>query len=290
MSVYQTPGVHVRAVQPPPAIRALRTDVAGLVGIAERGPLHEAVRTTSWEQFRATFGGLRPGAWLPHAVQGFFSNGGRVAWIVRVADPDAASSAWASVPSAGSSSRLIVRARSPGAWGRRLVARLTRLILASTTLDGDRVASTRGLRPGIVARVRRPGAADQHVVLASVELASGRVQWRVPPAGLGPARLDVLGLGLSVFEQSRLVEQHSGLGLDAFAGVDRPAAAEPPIAEAIAERSTRIFVEEAGGDPLDLPLQGDYPLDRDGADGLSTLRPDHFAGEATQARVWGLHA
>ena len=45
MRPYQTPGVyHERADADAGGVNALRTDIAGFVGIAERGPLHLAVR------------------------------------------------------------------------------------------------------------------------------------------------------------------------------------------------------------------------------------------------------
>src|SRR5271166_1450812 len=97
MPVYVTPGVYR---QPQPAqsddIRLVRTDVAGFVGFAERGPLPPpdatpddaagvAVRLTSWAEFLATFGGFVPYSYLAYAVRGFFDNGGTTCYVVRVA-------------------------------------------------------------------------------------------------------------------------------------------------------------------------------------------------------------
>jgi len=42
----------------PGGIAAIRTDVAGFVGIAERGPMGTPVRVESWVQFQSMFGGL----------------------------------------------------------------------------------------------------------------------------------------------------------------------------------------------------------------------------------------
>ena len=39
---------------------------------------------TSWSQFEDLYGGLIPGAMLPHSVYGWFNNGGGVCYIVRV--------------------------------------------------------------------------------------------------------------------------------------------------------------------------------------------------------------
>jgi hypothetical protein len=94
---YLTPGVYRR---PQPAhrddIAVVRTDVAGFVGFAERGPLPAngeislglkklAVRLTSWKEYRAVFGGFTAFGCLAYAVRAFFENGGTTCYVVRVA-------------------------------------------------------------------------------------------------------------------------------------------------------------------------------------------------------------
>src|SRR4051794_19732409 len=80
------PGVYFEAADPPRwSVIEARTDIAGFVGLAERGPLHEPTPIESWTQFETRFGRrfLEYG-FMPDAVHGFFANGGRKAWIVRV--------------------------------------------------------------------------------------------------------------------------------------------------------------------------------------------------------------
>jgi phage tail sheath protein FI len=97
MAVYLTPGVY-RRPQPVQSrdIRLVRTDVAGFVGFAERGPLptaavtqedaaKAAIRLTSWKEFLATFGGFTQYGYLAYAVRAFFDNGGTTCYVVRVA-------------------------------------------------------------------------------------------------------------------------------------------------------------------------------------------------------------
>ena len=88
--------VIVREEDPPVRIvTSAATAVAGMVGVAERGPIGTAVRVGNWEEYARVFGGFVPGADLPHAVLGFFQNGGRVLYVVRTAhyqDPDDAGS------------------------------------------------------------------------------------------------------------------------------------------------------------------------------------------------------
>ncbi|WP_434345731.1 phage tail sheath protein [Myxococcus virescens] len=64
-------------------IPSVPTSVAGAVGLAERGPIGQAVLCTSMEDYQATFGGFTPDADLALAAMGFFENGGTHLWAVR---------------------------------------------------------------------------------------------------------------------------------------------------------------------------------------------------------------
>lgn len=122
MSAYLAPGVYLRPQRTDlPDVHIVRTDVAGFVGFTERGPLplpllgqptkewqpeELAVRLTSWDEFRAIFGGVIEHGFLPYAVRGFFENGGTTCHVVRVAalgaarEEQPAFSRWA-LPAAG---------------------------------------------------------------------------------------------------------------------------------------------------------------------------------------------
>jgi hypothetical protein len=75
----------------------VRTDIAGFVGFAERGPLPPpvndvnfdpasvALRLTSWKEYQAHFGGFSRYGYLAYAVRAFFENGGMECYVVRVA-------------------------------------------------------------------------------------------------------------------------------------------------------------------------------------------------------------
>ena len=94
---YLTPGVYRTFPAPsPPPLALVRTDIAGFVGFAERGPLPEdflpgfdpasvALRLTSWAGFQTNFGSFLPNGTLAYAVRGFFANGGNTCYVVRVA-------------------------------------------------------------------------------------------------------------------------------------------------------------------------------------------------------------
>ena len=88
-----SPGVFVQEVPfGPQPIEGVSTSTTGLVGEALRGPTAgPPTLVTSFADFERKFGGLVPGKTLGYAVQGFFDNGGRRAYISRVAGGEAAS-------------------------------------------------------------------------------------------------------------------------------------------------------------------------------------------------------
>jgi phage tail sheath protein FI len=105
MPEYLSPGVYVEEIDlGTKPIEGVSTSTAGFVGVAERGPIAGVTRdtegrplgpflVTSFAEYRRYFGGFvdvdaanRDRRWLPYAVDGFFSNGGKRAYIVRVAN------------------------------------------------------------------------------------------------------------------------------------------------------------------------------------------------------------
>ena len=82
MPNYQTPGVYVEEVESgSKPIEAGATNIVGFLGVAEKGPVNEAVLVTNWTQYTKIFGGMHTGGWLGHAVYQFFQNGGTKCYI-----------------------------------------------------------------------------------------------------------------------------------------------------------------------------------------------------------------
>jgi phage tail sheath protein FI len=92
---YGAPGVYIEE-QPSGSmpIEGVGTAVAAFVGFTERYDTEQGDPTdpagvkpqlvTSWPQFERVYGGFVRGAMLPHAVRGFFENGGGKAYICRI--------------------------------------------------------------------------------------------------------------------------------------------------------------------------------------------------------------
>ena len=127
MPTYLSPGVYVEEVdRGSKPIEGVGTAVAAFVGFTARAPNDDpndpdGIKprlVTNWAQFESLYGGFVEGAMLPHAVYGYFNNGGGTCYIVpdpahvrrrRRAEPGAAVGRQGRAPDA----------RGPGARCRR---------------------------------------------------------------------------------------------------------------------------------------------------------------------------
>jgi phage tail sheath protein FI len=99
MSTPLEPGVSLEEIHPRlEPIEGAKTSVAAFVGFAAGGPVTRPIRVAAWTQFAKIYsdpheadqGPFMPSAYMAYAVRGFFENGGRVCWIVRVGHDDEA--------------------------------------------------------------------------------------------------------------------------------------------------------------------------------------------------------
>lgn len=100
MPEYLAPGVYIEEVDTgAKPIEGVSTSTAGMVGITERGPVNVPVLVTSVGEFSRWYGGLLTEAdygdhrFLPHAIEGFFTNGGKRVFVSRVLDTAATKAA-----------------------------------------------------------------------------------------------------------------------------------------------------------------------------------------------------
>ena len=120
MPQYMSPGVYVEEVDSGPRPRAgVGTAGAAFVGVAERGPYNAPTLVTNWSQYTQTFGEFADGSYLPHAVYGYFLNGGGSCYVVRVGADGASPEAKAELTAAGDGKLAAyrVRALEPGPAG-----------------------------------------------------------------------------------------------------------------------------------------------------------------------------
>jgi hypothetical protein len=126
MPEYLAPGVYVEEVDTgSKPIEGVSTSTAGMIGVTERGPLDVPILVTSYGEYVRWFGerlradlysnGNDRHCYLPQAVEGFFTNGGKRVYIVRVLDTSKALVAHLSVDrgtAASAATRLLQRAGS----------------------------------------------------------------------------------------------------------------------------------------------------------------------------------
>ena len=102
MPTYLSPGVYVEEAEAGSRpIEGVGTAVAAFVGLASKGPVNTPTLVTNWSQFSQTFGDFSDGAYLPHAVYGYFMNGGGSCYVVRVGGNGAGPPARAELTSGG---------------------------------------------------------------------------------------------------------------------------------------------------------------------------------------------
>jgi len=162
MPEYLSPGVYVEEIEVgTKPIEGVATSNLGIVGPTERGPV-EVRLVTSWLEFQRLYGGpagTAAASHMPHAVKGYFDNGGRRLFVARVASIDAANPAVAGSAALGN---LTLTALGPGASGNNILVSVTdptqqdpanpgqphpdrfRLVLAYySTLPNTSIAATR---------------------------------------------------------------------------------------------------------------------------------------------------
>ncbi len=89
-----SPGIYIEETEiRAKSIEGISTSTTGMVGLTQKGPLNQPTLVTSFSEFQRVFGGYLDTSYgdyryLPHAVEGFFQNGGQRVYINRVAATD----------------------------------------------------------------------------------------------------------------------------------------------------------------------------------------------------------
>lgn len=86
---FKQPGVYVEEISiAPKSIEGISTSTVGFLGETQKGPAAPTL-VTSWQQFQTVYGGyFGEDKLLPHAVEGFFLNGGQRCYVRKVCSND----------------------------------------------------------------------------------------------------------------------------------------------------------------------------------------------------------
>lgn len=324
MLTYDTPGVYYRhADTAAPAVSAIRTDVAGFVGIASRGLVGVAMPIESWRQFRAHYGGFTGSAFLAYSVRGFFENGGRRCWVVRCASDDPLMGAGYAAVTLRSASRDVwqLAASSPGVWGNNLTYQWVETHSAQTILlphwqnpAVTEVASAAGFVRGSLVRLRQPGIEVLRVVSAVDAINScliwvnTRIDLRLPYdqelSGLDadqPTMIESVEYTLAVRELGIPVAVYSGLSaipehpayapqrlgpLTSYEKQTSHGLVLPPTPEPVTITELRSSIDLS---TFDLIRESSGPMDG-GREGLALLTPIDFMGDDAEPSPRGFRA
>lgn len=121
------PGVYVEEINAGPhSIEGVSTSTAAFLGETQRGSLKPRLICGAAEYARWFGGAFSNEKYLPHAVNGFFENGGKRVFICRLVGK-------ASATAQAAFGDFSLRAIGPGSWGNRIFARVE----DSTALNPD---------------------------------------------------------------------------------------------------------------------------------------------------------
>jgi phage tail sheath protein FI len=122
VTIVSYPGIYIQETSSAPPIQGTGTSTAAFLGPGKLGPINEPVLVTSFDQFKLIFGDApAPGFYLWYAVQGFFANGGTLAYVVRISNAALAELALTD-RTVGKAKTVLVSALQPGALGNSIVA------------------------------------------------------------------------------------------------------------------------------------------------------------------------
>ena len=330
MPTYLTPGVYYEPVDTSRGrLTAVRTDITAFIGLAQRGPLHTARRIDSWQQFQTLYGDFIPGGYLAYSAKAYFENGGRRAYIVRVAAEDAQTASGELLGRDGTPT-LTIAASSAGSWGNRVQVRLangrsratTTYLTQPPTGTASNVASIVGLPVGSLVRLfQKPGGTaeiEQYRVVTAVDPTDRCLTWDAPlklvPAFVGdpvfdlsaPIDLETVTYTLSVLENGEIRAVYEDLSImpaherytPALIRLPEPVDDEQPPPPLI-----QVTNAHAGSPPP--PSWADWLPDVDaatpqfaaglltligGTDGLTNLQAADFTGDLSALERRGLRA
>lgn len=269
------------------------THIAGFVGVAHKGPLDTPRMLSSWAEFVEIYGQSSEG-FLARSVEGFFLNGGKSCYVVRIArrpregealGPQHAVPAERMLKDGWDKETLRVLALNEGRWGNSIWVRTGRSTAAKTLLTLDitvgadmaRVTSTRGIERGSLVRIFDRDNSD-YVVVTDVNEKDKMLRWGVETpimrryAAAAPTYVEVIEFEIYASLRDRR-EVFRGLQLSPLSRRYAP--------RVINEESTLIRLQDlASSSPLPQSLPVAAPIERltGGRDGTEGITADDLIG------------
>lgn len=274
-------------------ISIANSHIAGFVGIANKGPLDTPRLLQSWAEFVEVYGAVSEG-YLARSVEGFFLNGGRACYVVRVARrprPGKPVEAHHAVPATllvkdrWDKETLRILAINEGRWGNSIWVRFAEKAGARTLLtldlavgaDSTRVNSTRGIERGSLVRIFDRENSD-YVVVTSVDEKDKLLRWGSetpivrPYAASGPTYVEVVEFEVYASLRDRR---------EVFRNLQMSPLSRRNVARVVNEQSQLIRIEDLGATsplPNNLPRLTQLEKLTGGRDGTEGMTVEDFVG------------
>ncbi len=286
------PGVYVERTQAAnPSLQLLPSGVPCFLGLTERGPTNEPVMVRSLREFHDTFGSLDVGNYTEPAVEGFFLNGGKECYVLRICHlfergrKEIATKASVRLRDKNKANTLTVSARAEGMWGNGIKITVSypppkvSTFITVDAKEGDTsvmVKSTYGFARGSLVKIDDDVRAPSYRILTRVD---GRtLQWdhREPLErefkSMAPTMIEPVGFDL-IAETHNEREVFRGLNLQRNS---------PWFAERVINGNSKLLevtnLDSASSMPENLPVAVEKNLLEGGTDGLYTVTAEDFLG------------
>jgi uncharacterized protein len=288
----RAPGIYQSfdTVAPPP-LSIANTRITGFVGISQKGPMNEATRLSTWDEFVEIFG-YSPLSYLSESVYGYFKNGGTDCWVVRVAHnpprgelaqmEHAAFAEHVQIDDWNKPS-LKIRALNEGTWGNMIWFRCVHASGAQALLTRDldigageaHVNTTRGFEVGSTVRIYDRENSDFVVI---TEVADKLIRWSTETPvnrrhrAAAPTHLEVLTFEIHVAMKDRR---------EVFKGLQMHPTSRNYAPRVVAQRSRLVRLEDVGTrSPVPHNMPEPLPMTRlsGGRDGIEAITPEDFIG------------
>jgi Bacteriophage tail sheath protein len=275
----------------PPPLAIANTRITGFAGLTEKGPMNEVTRLSNWDEFVEIFG-TAGDSYTAASVHGFFQNGGKDCWVVRVAHCapkgelpglDHASCAEHVQSDDWNKPSLKIRALNEGTWGNNVWFKCVHAPGAQALLTRDldighgeaHVNSTRGFEVGALLRIYDRENSD-FVVITAVE--DKLVKWGTETPvnrrhrAAAPTYLEVMTFEIHVAMRDRR---------EVFKGLQMHPTSRNYAPRVVAQRSRLVRIEDLGTKspvPHNMPEAMAMTRLQGGRDGAEQVTPEDFIG------------
>jgi Bacteriophage tail sheath protein len=286
MPEYYAPGIHIeRESRGERYLDIIKTDCAVFLGMTERGPVGKPVRVSSFKEFKERFGSFIPASYLPYSVYGFFLNGGRECYIIRIAHiyqrakEEIIQIADGEILSTGGKQLYLVEAKSGGSWGNKIKLQIESskkkiktfaITPAGPSSDNIKLSTARRFTKGDIVRIESGPDKDyfeiNEVRGTTISFSPDSLKGQYPAGE--ETEVSVIGYDITI---------RCGDQTEVFSNLSSGQNSKRYIAEYLEKNSKLVNVEAKKKSTMKFPKSGSVGLSG-GIDGTSTIIPDDYIG------------